>query len=174
VALRPCVIYGERDRNILPTLSRICRMRIVPLPKAGRRILDLVHISDVVEAVLAAAIKPKAVGRAYNITDNEMHTYRDILMAYGKLAERKLTILPIPGRAFVLPIQMVLRMMQMRRTPGDWTGQIKSIRMFDLDIHYATDAAYRDLGYVPQVGLTEGLERTWKWSLEQQANNGKD
>jgi nucleoside-diphosphate-sugar epimerase len=177
VALRPCIIYGERDHLFLPRLLRICRMRAVPLPHGGRRILDLVYVSDVVDAALAAAVKDTAVGRSYNITDGEAYTYRDILLAYGQLTGRRPAILPFPGRAVVLALQMTLRLMQVSRIPEHWMSPLVGLRMglriLGLDLHYAIDAARRDLGYAPRVGLMEGLHCALAWRLGQESGSGK-
>jgi nucleoside-diphosphate-sugar epimerase len=177
VALRPCIIYGERDHAFSRGLLRRCRMRAVPLPKGGRRILDLVYVSDVVDAVLAAATQPTAVGRSYNITDGEAHTCRDILLAYGRIAGRRPAILPFPGRTAVLALQMMLRLMQVGRMPDSWMSPLVhlriGLRILGLDLHYAIDAARRNLGYTPRVGLMEGLRRTLAWGLEQESEGGK-
>jgi hypothetical protein len=39
-------------------------------------------------------------------------------------------------------------------------GRLGRIGVLDLDVHYSIEAAVRDLGYRPQVGLREGLRRT--------------
>jgi nucleoside-diphosphate-sugar epimerase len=160
VALRPCPIYGARDRKITQALRHVGRMRVLPLPRSGGRLVDLVHVSDVAEAALAASTAAEATGRAYNITDGERHTYRDILLAFERITGRRPAILPIPGRALVLAVQLGMRWRQARGVPGDWAGQVGRARGLDLDAHYAIDAARRDLGYRPKVGLLEGLELT--------------
>jgi UDP-glucose 4-epimerase len=145
VALRPCAIYGGRDRHAWPILTRLGRARVVPLPSAGHRLIDLVHVSDVVEAVLAAASAPAAVGRAYNITDGESHSYRDLLDAYERITGRRPAILPVPGGLLKLAARI---------------GAMRRLRAFALDLHYAIDAARRDLQYRPRVGLEDGLRLT--------------
>ena len=160
VVLRPCPIYGPRDQRITRGLVRHGQKWVVPLPRAGRCLLDLVYVSDVAEAVLAAATRPAAIGQAYNITDGERHTYRDILCTYEQITGRRPAILPVPRRVAVLAIQMRMWWRQARRVPGDWRGQVARVRGLDFDAHYSIDAACRDLEYRPQVGLLEGLRRT--------------
>jgi len=145
VALRPCAIYGGRDRHAWPILSQLGRRRFVPLPDGGRRLIDLVHVSDVVDAVLASAHEPSAVGRAYNVTDGERHTYRDLLAVYERVTGRRPAILPFPGGLLKLAPRV---------------GVLRRARAFGLDLHYAIDAARRDLGYRPRIALEEGLRRT--------------
>lgn len=161
VVLRPCPIYGPGDRRITQALSRLGRLRVAPLPSAGRRLLALVYVSDVADAIVAAATLPAAEGHAYNVTDGEAHTYRDVLLAYGEVMGRRPAIVPVPGRAVVLGLQMLVRVRQARGRPGDWEGQIERLRAFDLDAHYSIEAARRDLGYRPRVGLLEGLRHTF-------------
>jgi nucleoside-diphosphate-sugar epimerase len=146
VALRPCAIYGGRDRHAWPMLARLGRLPVLPLPAGGRRLLDLVHVSDVIDAVLAAATTLAAAGRAYNLTDGESHSYRDILLAYGEAAGRRPAILPIPSGA----LRLVSRV----------GGRLGRLGVLDLDVHYSIDAAVRDLGYRPRIGLREGVRRT--------------
>ena len=148
VALRPCAIYGGRDRHAWPMLSRMGGLPVIALPAGGRRLLDLVHVDDVVDAVLAAAATPEAAGRAYNITDGERHSYRDILTAYGEAAGRRPRILPIPSAALRLAARA--------------GGPLGRLGVLDLDVHYSIDAARRDLGFAPRVGLRDGLRRTFR------------
>jgi nucleoside-diphosphate-sugar epimerase len=161
VALRPCPIYGPRDRRITQGLARLGRMRVLPLPGGGRRLADLVYVSDVVDAAVAAATAPAAVGHAYNVTDGEAHSYRDFLLAHEEVTGRRPVIVPVPGRLVVLAVQAGMRLRQARRPAADWAGQLARVRALDLDAHYSIDAARRDLGYRPRVGLREGLRRTF-------------
>lgn len=157
VALRPCPIYGRRDQRFTQALRRIGGMRLLPLPRWGRRLLDLVHVADVAEAAVGAATSPSAVGRAYNITDGERHAIRDILLAHGQITGRRPAIVPVPARAVVWAVQLGMWWRQSRGVPGDWSGQVSRARGLDFDAHYAIDAARRDLDYRPRVGLMEGL-----------------
>jgi nucleoside-diphosphate-sugar epimerase len=135
-------------------------MRLVPLPRGGRRLLDLVHVSDVVEAVLAAIASPAAVGHAYNITDGESHSYRDILVAYGELTGRRPAVLAVPPCLFRLTLKLGLALQRGRRLTREASGRVAQAGALDLDVHYSIEAARSDLGYRPRVGLREGLRRT--------------
>lgn len=161
VALRPCPIYGPGDRRVTQALSTLGRLRVAPLPGGGRRLLDLVYVSDVAAAAVAAGTEPAAAGHAYNITDGESHTYRDVLDAYGDVTGRRPAILPVPGAAAVGFLRLLTRLRQARGVPGDWAGQLERLRAFALDAHYSIEAARRDLRYSPRVGLREGLRRTF-------------
>jgi nucleoside-diphosphate-sugar epimerase len=161
VVLRPCTIYGEGDRHAVQALSRVARLPLIPLPRHGNRLLDLVHASDVADAVLTAATSSTAVGKAYNITDGEKHTHRDILVALGRITGRRPWILSLPGPA-VAALKAVPNWLQYV-SPGA-AKRMRRIAAIDTDIHYAIDAARRDLGYEPKVRLQEGLELALRWA----------
>lgn len=158
VILRPCAIYGERDRHAQRALDRIVRLPVIPLARGGGRLLDLVHASDVATAILSAARADDAPGRAYNITDGERHTHRDIVMTMGRVAGKRPWILSLPGPAFAA-----------LETLQRWLGYVSAgggrrlgrLRALDVDLHYDIEAARRDLCYRPRVPLEEGLRRAF-------------
>jgi nucleoside-diphosphate-sugar epimerase len=158
VALRPCAIYGGQDRHAWPVLWRLARMRVVPLPRGGARLLDLVHVSDVVETVMAAATRPAAPGHAYNVTDGETHSYRDVLLAASQITGRRPVIVSVPPPALAVALWIGSRLPSLRRVSAGRGLQLA--RTLDVDLHYSIEAARRDLGYRPRVGLAEGLRRT--------------
>ena len=160
VALRPCIVYGPRDRVFTPGLLRRCRTRLLALPDGGRHIIDLVFVSDVVDAVLAAATSAVAIGHAYNLTDGEIHTLRDVLMTGGGLTGRRPAVVSIPGRAYLRALYAASWLLRVGRVPATWRNVVEALEILQHDVHYAIDAARRDLGYVPQAGLTEGLRRS--------------
>ncbi len=155
VVVRPCTIYGEGDRHAVHALSRVARLPVIPLPRRGNRLLDLVHASDVADAVLTAATSSAALGKAYNITDGEKHTHRDILMALGRATGRRPRILSLPGPA-VAALKALPSLLQYVSPSA--ARRMRRIGAIDMDIHYAIDAARRDLRYEPKVRLQEGLE----------------
>jgi nucleoside-diphosphate-sugar epimerase len=161
VAVRPCWIYGPRDQKFTPGLLRRCGQRVMVLPDGGHHLLDLVFVSDVVDAVLAAATNPQAVGRAYNITDGEKHSLREIGTVYRDITGRSPTVVTIPTKRILPALRFASHVM-----PGRVLGNLAlGLEMFRHDIHYAIDAARRDLRYAPRVGLCEGLRRSLEWSL---------
>ncbi len=165
VALRPCLIYGERDRRLPNFIARMSRLAFLPLPSGGRRMVALVHVEDVVSAILAASTSPRAVGNAYNVTDGERHTYRDVLDELEKITGKRPRIIPIPPSLFSAGLELFLRFAR-RKDPGREArvDLSKSLRVFGLDSLYSIARAREDLGFVPRVGLSEGLARTLAWS----------
>ncbi len=167
VVLRPCLVYGERDRRLPRFLLRMSRLRLLPLPSGGNRIVALVHVSDLVDAIVAASISPRAVGNAYNVTDGERHTYRDVLDRLKETTGSRPRILPLPGAVFSTALKLLLGVARWKSANNGARADLsKSLRIFDLDCFFSLDAARADLGYAPGVTLAEGLRRTLAWSAE--------
>lgn len=88
VNLRPALVYGPGMSGNLPRLIHaIGRGWFPPLPETGNR-RSLVHVEDVVQALLLAAIHPAAVGQTYFLSDGRGYSgaelYRLIRSAFGK------------------------------------------------------------------------------------------
>lgn len=164
IVLRPCVVYGERDRHAVQALSRLGSLKLLPLPRGGSRRLDLVHAEDVADALLAAADKTELSGRAYNVTDGAAHTQRDIVATYARLSGRRPAIVPVPGSLFALAGLAGWGLSYLAPELGRRVGRLRAL---DVDLHYSIDRARQELAYRPRVGLDEGLSRTLAWFEEQ-------
>jgi nucleoside-diphosphate-sugar epimerase len=61
-AIRPCVIYGPRDRQFIPRVARILRLGVAPVPGGGGSTLAIVHAASVADAAVRAAQRDIAGG----------------------------------------------------------------------------------------------------------------
>ncbi len=161
VVLRPCTILGQSNPEFSQRIAGLLRRRLIPLPQGGRRCFDLVYISDVIDVILAVATSSTAIGRAYNITDGEHYTYRDILNTYVSVNGdgRSPRILSIPGGLVAFVQQVLVRSMQRRGRPQAQIERVQMLSIFNRDLTYTIDAARTDLGYRPKVNLPEALRR---------------
>ena len=101
----------------------------------GQQTRDFTYIDDAVEATLAAAVHPRAVGEVFNVGTG-------FETAINGLAE---AVRQVSGSA--VPIEHVDR------------RDIDNIRRRVLNI----EKIRRTLHWVPQVTLHQGLRRTWEW-----------
>ena len=73
VILRLAPVYGfSRQGSIAQLIAAIDQGRFPSLPDFAER-RSLVHVDDVVQALLLSAVQPQAVGRTFAVTD--LHTY---------------------------------------------------------------------------------------------------
>lgn len=81
VNLRLSMVYGAGGRGNLERMGRLVgRGLFPPLPETGNR-RSLVHVDDVVAAILAVAADPRAGGRTYNICGPEAPSGRQLFAA---------------------------------------------------------------------------------------------
>lgn len=76
--VRPCIVYGPGDRYFLPLALQVVQLPIIPLPDAGRHIVDVVHADDLAAAHILV-MEGGQPGEAYNVTDGRCHRMGDLI-----------------------------------------------------------------------------------------------
>jgi 2-alkyl-3-oxoalkanoate reductase len=95
VIVRPGLIFGPRGRDFWPNIG-VMKGRLCLLASRGDDLLPLVHVEDVVHALMLAAITPEAVGRAYHVADRDGISKRAYLELLGEARGRKILVVPMP------------------------------------------------------------------------------
>lgn len=137
VSLRIGWVYGPRRRTacvIRTMLEHALDDRPCALPYGRDFPRQFVHIDDVARAMVLALDRPRLPQQSYNITGGSQHTI-------GETAEIVMQTLP---RARITVAE------------GDDPGDMRQA-LFDIS------AAERDLGYIPQIPLAEGIRSYFDW-----------
>ncbi len=163
VALRPHLIWGPGDTQIVPRIIAQARAGRVFRVGDGTNVVDTTYIDNAVDAHLLAARAllggSRAAGRAYFISNGEPANLW--LLIDRILAEAGL---PPVERSVPAPLAVGLgaavgALHEWLRRPGEprltrfLVEELCTSHWFDIG------AARRDLGYVPAVSLEEGLRR---------------
>jgi nucleoside-diphosphate-sugar epimerase len=163
VALRPRLIWGPGDQQILPRLverAKAGRLRIVG---GGDNLVDTTYIDNAAQAHFDAFdhLAPGAAcaGKAYFISNGEPWPMREVLNALLRAAGAPEVRKTLPfGAAYAvgavceglwraLPLQgepPMTRFLAEQLATAHW---------------YSMEPARRDFGYVPRVSMVEGMER---------------
>lgn len=163
VALRPHLIWGPGDNNILPRLAAAARAGT--LRRIGHRpcLVDSTYIDNAADAHLLAAVGltpgGASSGRAYFISNGEPVPLWDLvnrlLEAVGAPPVRK-SVSPHAAYVAGLVMESAYRVLRLRGEPRltrFLVEEMSTSHWWDLS------AARRDLGYQPKVTLAEGLRR---------------
>ncbi len=87
--LRLAPVYGFAHKgSMAKMLALVDRGRFIPVPEFHER-RSLVHVNDVVQALLLAALKPQAVGQIYTVTDWQTYSLRQLYEMMSEVAGRK-------------------------------------------------------------------------------------
>jgi len=149
-SLRLTNVYGPRLRladirqGVLGVFLRLALDgETLRLYGDGSQVRDFLHVDDAVEALLAAAIEPAAVGEAFNVSHDEVLSLRqaasEIVAAAGT---GRIEFVPWPRDREAIDI-------------GDFVGDSAKAR--------------RMLGWRPRVGFAEGIRSTVAFYRERRA-----
>lgn len=159
--LRLPMVWGPGHRgNLYRMLAAIDRGRFPPLPPMRNK-RSLVHVSDVVEAALLAAARPRAAGRTYTVTDGGAYSgsylYEALVLALGQRLPRwRVPLFALTAAARVGDAA--------RRIVGRPVGFDSSVLGKIARTAYYQDAAIgADLGYCPAMPFERGLPTFVAW-----------
>lgn len=142
-ALRVSNAYGERqnlykNQGVIGVwLKNISQNKPIEIWGDGSVVRDYVYVQDVAHAILNALAKVKGAD-IYNIGGGgKGHSLNDIIAEIKNTIGISFEVNYKPSRSFDVPVNM-------------------------LDI----SKAIAEIGYLPTIGLSEGISRTWRWINE--------
>ena len=167
VALRPRLIWGPGDTQLLPRLvdrAVAGRLRFVG---DGDNKMDTTFVDNAVDAHLRAldALHAGApcAGRAYFISNGEPLSSREIVNDLLRAADAPEVDATIPfGVAYAAGAVMEATW-KLLRLDGEPVMTRFLAEQLSTPHWYDISAAGRDFGYFPQVSIAEGLARTAAW-----------
>lgn len=163
VALRPRLIWGVGDNQLLPRLVERARAGRLRLVGDGRNRMDSTYIDNAAQAHFDAFahLAPDAAcaGRAYFISNGEPRTASETVNSLLRAVGAPPVTKAIPFKAaYALGamFEWLWRLMPLRGEPPMTrflAEQLATTHWYDMA------PARRDFGYVPKVSFAEGLAR---------------
>ena len=167
VAIRPNVVYGERDRLFSPRVVRAIRGGLIPQIGTASNRLSCVYADNVAAAVTLALTAAAAPGRAYNTTDDgpDALTQREFVDAFADSLRVRVRRLRLPYALARVVVDWWARW-QMLRHPGAYPGVGgAAVRFLAGQNPYVADRARRELGWRPVCAPRDAVARTVRWIL---------
>lgn len=163
VTLRPRLIWGPGDNQLLPRLVERAKAGKLRFVGDGENRIDTTYIDNAADAHFRAFehLAPGAAcaGRAYFISNGEPKPVREIVNALLAAAGAPPVTKTLPfGAAYAIGA-VSETLWSLLRLPGEppltrfLAEQLSTTHWYDMA------PATRDFGYVPRVGIAEGLER---------------
>ncbi len=157
IVLRPCVIYGEGDRQFLPRVVRIAKSGWLPLLGGEHRPMALVHARHVAQAAAQALALDRGWGRPFNLVDPQPLTAPELIGAIGEGLGRRVRPLPLPGSLVDAGAWVADNLLE-RLTPGGYpTRASGAIRFWRGANPYKATAATRELQWRPTITPRQGV-----------------
>jgi nucleoside-diphosphate-sugar epimerase len=175
--VRPGIVFGPRNRDLLPVFRSIYRMRMHAVPRLRDTRISLIHVEDLVEITMLAAergerVVPESsdedyVGKGYYFACYaDPPTYAELGRIIGRSMGRPHALLlrlptPIPwlaaagselvAKARGKPDTFNLDKVREARA-GSWIGTSETVR--------------RELGFQPTLSLDQRIAETAQWYLQ--------
>lgn len=156
VNLRLCMVYGAGGRGNLERMGRLVRRGLFPpLPETGNR-RSLVHVDDVVAAILSVASDGRAAGRTYIVCGPEAPSGRQLFDALREVAGMKPCAWSVPAS-----------LLRLLAAAGDGLGALAGRRLplnGEVLQRLLGSACYdgsriqEEIGWKPVVHLKDGLQ----------------
>lgn len=170
VALRPHLVWGPGDTNLIPRLVARGRKGLLQRVGTGRNLVDISYIDNVVDAHLLAAENlagsGTAGGHAYFISQGEpvnLWAWIDEFLGLVGVAPVRRSVTFRQARWAGGLLESLSALLRMKKEPlmtRFLAEQLAHSHWFSIA------SARRDLGYHPRVTTAEGLRRTAAWLKE--------
>jgi len=170
VALRPHLIWGPRDTNLVPRLVERAKAGQLRWVGDGTKLVDTLYIDNAVQAHMLAANRLEGgaacAGRTYFVSNGDPRPLKEIVNGILGAAGVPPVERSVPKFAALVAgtvFETAHRLLPLRGEPR----MTRVIANHLATAHwYDIGAARRDLGYEPEVSIEEGLRRLAAWFAE--------
>jgi nucleoside-diphosphate-sugar epimerase len=154
--LRPTAVYGPGDRELKPLLDQAMK-GMLPRPVGNRRV-SLLHIDDLVDALLLAMRTTPGEAGPYPLADARAQGYRwrEIAAAAARLRGDRVRVFPVPKTLlYLLSLGTTLSAKALGDDPMLTPGKVRELTFEDWS---CDSSAFRArTGWTPQISLDAGL-----------------
>lgn len=149
MVVRPPLVYGSGVKVNFAQMLKVLA-KGMPLPLASvHNLRSLIHVENLVDALLACATHPAAVGQTYLVSDCEDVSTPDLLRQLGDAMGRPARSFPCPPALLKLAGRLIGKADQVERLLGSLQVESGKIR--------------RELNWTPPYTLQQGLQKTAEW-----------
>ena len=195
VILRPSIIYGPYSYAwTVSFANRLWSGQWGTFGRAGEGKCNLVYVTDVVQAIFRALKSETASGKTFNVNGEEIITWNEYFARFNEalgrppLADLKTWPIAVKSR-LLFPVREVGRFaltrfnstlmnlharsalaakyMKVAESSLKLTPTSDQLKLYGLDVEYPIAQARNQLGYHPQVGVSQGLEFSAAWLRHQ-------
>ncbi len=157
VVFRPVGLHGPGDTRFLKLFRGLARGRFVRIGD-GDVLYHMTYIDDLCDGILRCATKPEAVGEAFILGGDRATTLNELFAAIaravgGRVPRWHVPLAPVLAAGWA--IETLCRPLRIEPPLHR-----RRVEFFSKHRSFEITKARRLLGFAPQVGLHEGIERT--------------
>lgn len=159
VVVRPTIVYGPGDQGGMVARTLVLLRRGVRwLPGDGANRVDLLHIDDLVAALIRVGLGPQPPSSVYVLAGPAATPLRqvcDALAVAAGVGPPAWGTVPVPAARAAA--RLVEGAWQLTRRPDEAPLSVHSVEVATRDRAYSSARAAAELGWTPEVGIEEGL-----------------
>jgi nucleoside-diphosphate-sugar epimerase len=161
--IRPDTIFGPGDHQHIGRIADRLRAGRSIIVGSGRNRMPFVYVTDVVQGLLLALDRPEAVGRAYNIANDQPLTQEELLRAIAQEIGAASPRVRVPYSALYAAGYLAEQAARLSRSGRKPILTRLGVAIFGADNPHTIDRARQELGYSPAVPVREGIRIAADW-----------
>lgn len=165
--VRPPIVYGPGDHELVPQLVRMAQMRLILRVGLEQKRYSLIQVEDLCRGILAIAERGQRLGSSgseglYYLDDGVEHTWNGVAQAACQAWGVQAFSLPLPEMVGWLAAAGSSMASAFTRRPAIFSlDKMREIRQPAWTC--SSERARRELGWVPQISLAEGMRQSVEW-----------
>jgi nucleoside-diphosphate-sugar epimerase len=161
VILRPPVVYGPRESNFFAFIDAIAKGWNLKIGSENR-VLSLIYITDLVQAMLRAAVCPSSGNDVYFITDGNCYPWEDVVETAAKIMQVRPRSIRIPD-GFLIFVGLFLEFISIYQKKAPLLDSQRIIDIRQSTWTASSKKFFEHFEFQPQYDLRKGLEETLNW-----------
>ncbi len=159
--LRPCAVYGPRERDIY-TFFKLLSRRIKPCLSGEDQHMSLCYVEDIVQAILLAAQSQEPSGEIFFISDGQDYPMEEVGDVFAQVMGVNAFSVRVPEWTMMSVASFSEYFSKLSGKPPLLSkGKVEEI----LQRNWVCDIAKarRSLGFEPRFMLKQGAQLTYQW-----------
>ncbi|MCH8312606.1 MAG: NAD-dependent epimerase/dehydratase family protein [Nitrospinae bacterium] len=165
VILRPPIVYGPREVNFFAFIDGIARGWNLQIGHKNR-VLSLIYITDLVQAMLRAAVCPSSENDVYFITDGHFYHWDNVVETVSKILNVRPRSIRIPDRLLAF-IGLLLEFISIYQKKPPLLDRQRIIDIRQSTWTASSEKFFGQFEFQPQYDLQKGLKETVDWHKKQ-------
>lgn len=169
VIVRPPIVYGPADKEVLPNLFPMLRLGLALKGGFGPKHFSIVHVEDVCSALESAADKGPTLraddpaSGVYFVSDGREHSWEDVCQQVAKaMGKRALRVLPVPNAvSYAVGLGSELQARLRGIVPILNRDKVREMRCEAWTC--SPSRAAKAIGYAPAFDIERGMANAVEW-----------
>jgi len=165
IILRPPIVYGPREINFFVFIDGIAKGWNLQMGHKNR-VLSLIYIMDLVQAMLRAAIRPSSGNDLFFITDGNFYHWDDVVETASNVLNVRPRSIRIPDRLLGF-IGLLLEFISIYQKNPPLLDRQRIIDIRQSTWTASSKKFFDQFEFQPQYDLQKGLKETVDWHKKQ-------